>query len=651
MTERAVTQHTLQCFVRGGLLISDEPTLERRELSEITEIEEFMTCKVFSTGETAAEQRFSPPSSELPSDDEILFVGKSRSSEQQNNQTEQSRGINHREDTLGGKQVKLSTMLPTGLNKASTTSGLRADGNRTRQSGKDRSSKKRGEKKHHRHKQMESSEDDDIAYDYIENMRIDMDSELPSELLTQFANRDLDIGEGLESTLQGPGRVRPAYHSNDWSAATWDPSYKRGADPALSGRKGPVINTLIPGPGESVPFELTERGQRKKERLKRARKLYTMASPTTDNEENELHIDASFSFNSTDIRKTKSSAPHVCKSSKQGTGSPVQEEDTSDGITGQDAIEALIDAMDADDEEEFKASNDATDTSEDESSTDYINDIDDSDSVGLAEILPGDPYDGFDVMDHSRASLHLPKSNRKSKKGRLTRAPQVSDDDIQTILNNAWEADRISKKTRKIERERLRKEGLLGNTRDSNMTGDDLKQKYPNGMTLYDITSELREFCLSRAEQLSLPPLDASARKIIHTACHKLGCKSKSFGKGNLRFLVVLKTKKTTGFDPNAFASLSKTRRQYFARTDAKQLTRTTPRPSGGASFTSVRTLAGMKVGEGAPELGSAKGSAKAKAMMEKMGWSTGQGLGHGSNKGRLDPVEHIVRYSRAGLG
>jgi G-patch protein len=44
------------------------------------------------------------------------------------------------------------------------------------------------------------------------------------------------------------------------------------------------------------------------------------------------------------------------------------------------------------------------------------------------------------------------------------------------------------------------------------------------------------------------------------------------------------------------------------------------------------------------------KGSAKAKAMMEKMGWSSGQALGT-SNKGIVEPIQHVVRYSRAGLG
>jgi hypothetical protein len=60
---------------------------------------------------------------------------------------------------------------------------------------------------------------------------------------------------------------------------------------------------------------------------------------------------------------------------------------------------------------------------------------------------------------------------------------------------------------------------------------------------------------------------------------------------------------------------------------------------------------AGEVVGEGAAELITSKGSAKARAMMEKMGWSSGQALGTETNKGIVEPIQHVVRYSRAGLG
>jgi len=53
-------------------------------------------------------------------------------------------------------------------------------------------------------------------------------------------------------------------------------------------------------------------------------------------------------------------------------------------------------------------------------------------------------------------------------------------------------------------------------------------------------------------------------------------------------------------------------------------------------------------VGASAPEIGAEN---KGRAMLEKMGWITGTALGASNNKGILQPVVHVVKRSRAGLG
>jgi hypothetical protein len=63
-----------------------------------------------------------------------------------------------------------------------------------------------------------------------------------------------------------------------------------------------------------------------------------------------------------------------------------------------------------------------------------------------------------------------------------------------------------------------------------------------------------------------------------------------------------------------------------------------------------VAPRAGEVVGQGWEEMSTMKGT-KAKAMMEKMGWKMGEGLGTETNKGRAEPIQHVVRYSKAGLG
>jgi hypothetical protein len=55
----------------------------------------------------------------------------------------------------------------------------------------------------------------------------------------------------------------------------------------------------------------------------------------------------------------------------------------------------------------------------------------------------------------------------------------------------------------------------------------------------------------------------------------------------------------------------------------------------------------GDVVGASAPEIGAEN---KGRAMLEKMGWSTGTALG-ALNKGILQPVTHVVKNTKAGLG
>lgn len=58
--------------------------------------------------------------------------------------------------------------------------------------------------------------------------------------------------------------------------------------------------------------------------------------------------------------------------------------------------------------------------------------------------------------------------------------------------------------------------------------------------------------------------------------------------------------------------------------------------------------MEGDVVGASAPEIGVGN---RGRAMLEKMGWSTGTALGASNNKGILQPVAHVVKNSRTGLG
>ena len=56
----------------------------------------------------------------------------------------------------------------------------------------------------------------------------------------------------------------------------------------------------------------------------------------------------------------------------------------------------------------------------------------------------------------------------------------------------------------------------------------------------------------------------------------------------------------------------------------------------------------GDVVGAGVPRI--AKGN-KGRFMLERMGWSDGTTLGSSNNKGILEPVHHVVKTTKAGLG
>ncbi|KAL3426190.1 r3h and g-patch domain-containing protein [Phlyctema vagabunda] len=253
-----------------------------------------------------------------------------------------------------------------------------------------------------------------------------------------------------------------------------------------------------------------------------------------------------------------------------------------------------------------------------------------------------DAYDGFDVMDFERPSL---KKKSKGRKGRLI-LDDVSDSELEESMQMAWENDRIKKKERKQEREELRSQGLLGKKGKVDMKG-----KYKEGMGVYAVKEEIKSFLMGHNESLSLPPMDKANRKIIHEIANAFKLKSKSVGNGNKRFPVLIRTTKTSIYVERTFAEVeAKLSRRFMPRMDARRSGGPSKRGGAGGGFgsTAVSYRDGDVVGGSAPELGVEN---KGRAMLEKMGWSSGTALGALNNKGILQPVSHIVKTSKAGLG
>ncbi|KAL8783794.1 MAG: hypothetical protein Q9195_009276 [Heterodermia aff. obscurata] len=263
----------------------------------------------------------------------------------------------------------------------------------------------------------------------------------------------------------------------------------------------------------------------------------------------------------------------------------------------------------------------------------------------MADVLDKDPYSGFDIVDRDRPSI---RSMVKGRGGRLHL--EFSDGELDQTLQSQWKRDRNKKKIRKEERENLRAHGLLGRKGKAKS-----KVKHPTGTSLAEVKNEIVDFLGSTAEHLFLPPMSDIDRKLVHEIANIFKFKSKSFGKDFNRFPVLYRTSQSLAFDERHL-----NRKMLCVFTGKRQ----PPRPKvtkgrmalagaargGGGDFAKagVSYHDGDVVGASAPELGQEN---RGRAMLEKMGWSTGTALGALNNKGIMEPVAHVVKNSKAGLG
>lgn len=261
----------------------------------------------------------------------------------------------------------------------------------------------------------------------------------------------------------------------------------------------------------------------------------------------------------------------------------------------------------------------------------------------MADVLEQDPYNGFDIMDFERPSL------KKKKKGRAAELPfELSDDDLNAQLRATWETDRDKKRLKKQEREELRAQGLLGK---KNKFKPDLDAKYNEGMSFIQIREEIKVFLNSPTQSRPFPPMDKRDRAALHQLAGALGLTSKSVGSGTTRFTTLIKTSRTRVFDEVSFAKITaRYQGRFYQRLDKRDRGKKASAfgGGGGGKYAGVSYRDGDVVGGSAPEIGSEN---KGRAMLEKMGWSSGTALGALNNKGILQPVTHVVKTTKTGLG
>lgn len=146
--------------------------------------------------------------------------------------------------------------------------------------------------------------------------------------------------------------------------------------------------------------------------------------------------------------------------------------------------------------------------------------------------------------------------------------------------------------------------------------------------------------------------MDKADRKVVHELASAFNLKSKSAGKGNSRFPILTRTSRTSVYVERNFNAIEeRLSRRFLPRRDVggKKSSAGVKRvKAGGFNNASVSYRDGDIVGGSAPELGAEN---RGRAMLEKMGWSSGTALGALNNKGILQPVSHVVKTTKAGLG
>ena len=272
-------------------------------------------------------------------------------------------------------------------------------------------------------------------------------------------------------------------------------------------------------------------------------------------------------------------------------------------------------------------------------------------------------YSDFDPMDWERPSIR--RKQGKGLKQKLDLKFADIDSETERRLQAAWQNDRLRKAERRKEREQLHALKLIGGKSAERSDANDMRIKYPKGMSLEQVADELKTFIMSfddrygfmrfdrtwhvltQSYSVCLPPMDKHARKMIHELASKFNVKSKSIGKADQRRPTLYRTKRTLRFDADAFdTAVKRIHRRYFPRLDYKGKGPQGQSSRNGYAEASYRD--GEVVGASAPELSTEN---RGRAMLEKMGWSTGTALGSEDNKGILLPVTQTMKRSKAGLG
>jgi len=149
---------------------------------------------------------------------------------------------------------------------------------------------------------------------------------------------------------------------------------------------------------------------------------------------------------------------------------------------------------------------------------------------------------------------------------------------------------------------------------------------------------------------LSLPPTDKETRKNVHELALAFNLKSVSKGKGNARYVTVIKTTRTAPgrVDERKVARIVRRAgsagargNDFFSGSDPFR----GGRGGGGGKVAVPKQKEGEVVGKAAPKIDATNVGFRLLAMM---GWSEGQRIG---TEGLDAPLAAVIKHSKLGLG
>ncbi|CUS22448.1 LAQU0S05e05578g1_1 [Lachancea quebecensis] len=244
------------------------------------------------------------------------------------------------------------------------------------------------------------------------------------------------------------------------------------------------------------------------------------------------------------------------------------------------------------------------------------------------------------VRNQTFDTKSLETTGRGLKKKLLFTEQMDLDQGIQDVLQDKFTTRKAKKASKK-----LTKQDYIC---EQNSTSEDLFLKYPFGFHVQNFKDEFELFLTRNKPSMAFPPLDPHGNRTLMKFAEAYFMKGKKAGKGGKTHVIVEKVKKTKWSFPNYnYINQLMTQRPVFMRIDVRKPREDripSERVSGKGKF---QVKEGGIVGEDAPEIGTDN---IGRRMLEKLGWSSGQGLGAHGNEGISEPIFAKIKKNKSGL-